>query len=84
MDASLQIDENREVVDQKEPTLLRNTDFDASALGRFFDYIFAHSIMSHAAHWQLPLFIENCAKVLKKQGKVIFSLRLTEENEYGG
>ena len=83
MDASLQIEENREIVLEKEPTFIQNTDFDASSVERSFDYIFAHSIMSHAAHWQLPLFLENCAKVLKTQGKVLFSLRLTEKNEYG-
>lgn len=82
--ASLLIDENRMVVEQKQPTFICNTDFDAGSLERSFDYIFAHSIMSHAAHWQLSLFMENCAKVLKKQGKVIFSIRLTEQNGYGG
>lgn len=81
--ASLQIPENQSVVSEKQPVFLYNSDFDASSLGRTFDYIYAHSIMSHAASWQLPLFLENCAKVLKAGGKVVFSLRLTEMNEYG-
>ncbi len=84
IEASLQITQNRAVVSEKQPIFLHNFDFDASSLGRTFDYVYAHSIMSHAAHWQLPLFLENCAKVLKRGGKVIFSLRLTETNEYGG
>jgi len=84
MDASLKIAENREVVYEKKPVFILNTDFDSSSLERSFNYIFAHSIMSHAAHWQLPLFLENCAKNLKKGGKVIFSIRLTERNGYGG
>lgn len=84
MEASLQIPENQAIVSEKQPTFLCAFNFDASSLGRSFDYIYAHSIMSHAAHWQLPLFLENCAKVLKEQGKVVFSLRLTETNEYGG
>ena len=83
MEASLQIPENRAVVLAKQPVFLCNYDFDGSSLGRTFDYIYAHSIMSHAAHWQLPLFLENCAKVLREGGKVVFSLRLTEMNEYG-
>ncbi len=83
MNASLKIPENREVVEKKKPTFLPNTDFDASSLGITFDYIFAHSIMSHAAEWQLPLFLKNCAKVLKEGGKVVFSIRLTEANGYG-
>lgn len=80
---SLEIAENREIVAEREPLFLNIDDFDASSTGITFDYIFAHSIMSHAAHWQLPLFLENCAKVLKDDGKVIFSIRLTERNEYG-
>ena len=83
MEASLQIPENRAVVFEKQPVFLHNPNFDGSALMRAFDYIYAHSIMSHAAHWQLPLFLEKCASVLKEGGKVVFSLRLTETNEYG-
>lgn len=82
--ASLQIPENQIVVDQQSPIFLQNTDFDASSLGIAFDFIFAHSIMSHAAYWQLPLFLKNCAQVLKDGGKVIFSIRLTEVNGFGG
>lgn len=84
MEASLQIPENLDVVSEKQPVFLYNSDFDGSSFERTFDYIFAHSIMSHAAYWQLPLFLENCAKVLREGGKVVFSLRLTEMNEYGG
>lgn len=83
MEASLKINDNKEIIHQKKPTFLFNTNFDASSLGVTFDYIFAHSIMSHAAHWQLPLFLNNCANVLKEGGKVVFSIRLTEGNEYG-
>ena len=83
MEASLRIEENFEVVCEREPIFLSNTDFDASSLGITFDYVFAHSIMSHAAHWQLPLFLSHCAKVLKEGGKLVFSIRLTEGNEYG-
>lgn len=82
--ASLEIPENYAVVAERQPIFLSNYDFDASEVGISFDYIFAHSIMSHAAHWQLPLFLENCSKVLKDGGKVVFSIRLTEPNEYGG
>lgn len=84
IEASLQIPENQAVVTEKQPVFLNNEDFDASSLGRTFDYIYAHSIMSHAALWQLPLFLKNCAKVLKEGGKVLFSIRLTQPNAYGG
>lgn len=77
------IAENRVVIEASKPLFLQRSDFDAQSTGIVFDFIFAHSIMSHAAHWQLPLFLENSAKVLKEGGKVIFSLRLTQPNEYG-
>lgn len=83
IDATLQIPENSKIVEDACPQFLYNQDFDASSLGIQFDYIISHSIMSHAAYWQLPLFLKNCAQILKSGGKVVFSLRLTEPNKYG-
>jgi cyclopropane fatty-acyl-phospholipid synthase-like methyltransferase len=83
MEQSLKIPENRKVVEERCPTFVQNGDFSAQSTGITFDYVFAHSIMSHAAHWQLSLFFENTSKVLKEGGKVVFSIRLTEPSEYG-
>lgn len=83
MNKTLLIAENQQVVKEKDPLFINTTDFDASSSNVEFDYVFAHSIMSHAADWQLSLFFEKTAQVLKKNGKVIFSIRLTEPNEYG-
>ncbi len=80
---SLKIETNRTIVESRRPLFLFNDQFDASETKIRFDYILSHSILSHAAHWQLPLFLENCAKVLKKGGKVVVSIRLTEPNEFG-
>ncbi len=80
---SSNVPENRVVVNEKKPNFLYFEDFDGSSKCTTFDYIISHSVMSHAAHWQLSLFLKNCSGVLKKGGKVIFSLRLTEPNEYG-
>jgi cyclopropane fatty-acyl-phospholipid synthase-like methyltransferase len=80
---TLLIPENALIIKEKSPLFVNNLSFDATSTGILFDYVFAHSIMSHAAHWQLPLFFEQTFKVLKKNGKVIFSIRLTEPNEYG-
>jgi 2-polyprenyl-3-methyl-5-hydroxy-6-metoxy-1,4-benzoquinol methylase len=57
-----------------------NAAFDARETGRLFDFILSHSVMSHAPRWQLELFLANCAAVLKKGGKAVFSLRLTRPN----
>jgi cyclopropane fatty-acyl-phospholipid synthase-like methyltransferase len=68
---------------QKRPVFLSNQEFDASELGITFDYIFAHSILSHAAHWQLSQFLENTSKVLAPNGKILASVRLAEGNPWG-
>ena len=36
-----------------EPTFLRRSDFDARELRRTYDYVLAHSILSHCAQHQL-------------------------------
>lgn len=79
---SLSIPENSVITDEKKPCFLQRTDFDASDTGVLFDYVLAHSIMSHAPLWQLRLFFEKCAGVLKEGGKVLFSIRLTEPNSF--
>jgi cyclopropane fatty-acyl-phospholipid synthase-like methyltransferase len=73
----------RWVVATKRPTFLERTDFDAGGLGRTFDYVLAHSILSHCAHWQLEEFIRNVARVLSPQGRILASIRLAEGNAYG-
>lgn len=83
MNQTLLIVENQQIITKKSPLFLNNADFDASSLGIVFDYVYAHSIMSHAADWQLSFFLKNISKVLKNNGKAIFSIRLTEPNEYG-
>lgn len=82
IDASLKIKENKNVVDEKQCRFFYNEDFDASQANIQFDYVISHSIISHAPLWQFKLFLQNCAKVLKDGGKVVFSLRLTEPNEF--
>lgn len=80
---SLNIRENYELCFKKAPQFFYNSNFDGSLANIEFDYIIAHSIISHAANWQFLQFLENCAKVLKPNGKVIFSLRLTKPNKWG-
>lgn len=72
-----------ELVASKQPAFLSNEEFDASQLGMKFDFIFAHSVLSHAAHWQLDQFLSNSAAVLSPDGKILASIRLAEGNEFG-
>jgi len=64
---------------EKLPVFLNNTDFDASAAARRFDFIISHSILSHAAAWQLPLFMKGVRKVLAPRGIAIASIRFYNE-----
>jgi cyclopropane fatty-acyl-phospholipid synthase-like methyltransferase len=73
----------RDLVQRKRPHFLSNENFDAAELGISFDYVFAHSVLSHAAHWQLEQFLGNSSAVLAPQGRILASIRLAEGNEFG-
>jgi cyclopropane fatty-acyl-phospholipid synthase-like methyltransferase len=64
----------------KKPIFLARTDFDASETNRRFDFVLSHSVLSHAAHWQLPLFLGKLAGVLGPFGMIVASLRLYDEH----
>jgi len=78
IDAALTNPGNRRLVESKRACFLNVDDFDASSLGRSFDYVLSHSVLSHAAHWQLPLFLHNVGKVLAPSGRIVASFRLAE------
>jgi cyclopropane fatty-acyl-phospholipid synthase-like methyltransferase len=73
----------RQLVNEKQARFLSEDDFDASKLGITFDFAFSHSVLSHAAHWQLEQFLRNVGKVLAPSGRVLASIRLAEGNAYG-
>lgn len=74
-----------ELIREKLPVFLENMDFDASAAGRKFDYVISHSILSHSAAWQLPLFMKGVKKVLAPRGVAIASIRFySDSNELMG
>jgi cyclopropane fatty-acyl-phospholipid synthase-like methyltransferase len=83
LDAALQSRRTRWLVTRKRATFLARTDFDASELGRSFDYVLSHSVLSHCAHWQLEQFVANVASVLAPGGRILASIRLAEGNAYG-
>lgn len=62
----------------KRPIFLNCVDFDAQSTGRLFDFVLSHSILSHAAHWQLPLFMESLSRNLAPHGVALVSIRLQD------
>jgi len=72
-----------DLIDQKQVTFLSVTDFDVSKLEKKFDFIFAHSVLSHCAYWQLQQFLQNTSKVLASRGKIVASIYLAEGNNFG-
>ena len=73
----------RELVNEKHARFLSVDDFDASRLGIKFDFVLSHSILSHAAHWQLEQYLGNAAKVLAPAGRILASIILAEGNVHG-
>jgi SAM-dependent methyltransferase len=70
--------ETADLIHSKRPIFLDNWNFDASAVGRKFDFIISHSILSHAAAWQLPVFLKSVKSVLAPLGVTIASLRFSD------
>jgi SAM-dependent methyltransferase len=68
---------------RKRPMFLTVTDFDATALGRTYDYVLSHSVLSHCAHPQLDQFMSNVTRVLRPTGRIVASIRLAEGNAFG-
>jgi cyclopropane fatty-acyl-phospholipid synthase-like methyltransferase len=71
------------LVEAKQPQFLFRTDFDAGSLNQTFDYVLSHSVLSHAAHWQLEEYLRNTSKVLAPGGRIVASIRLAEGNAFG-
>ena len=72
--------EARNLIATRKPVFLAREDFDASEVCRQFDFVISHSILSHAAHWQLPLFLGSMKRVLAPSGVAIVSLRFFDDN----
>jgi cyclopropane fatty-acyl-phospholipid synthase-like methyltransferase len=83
LDAALAARSVRWLVRRKHPTLLERSDFDAGELGRTYDYVLSHSILSHCAHHQLEEFLRKVSRVLRPDGRIVASIRLAEGNAYG-
>jgi len=74
-----------ELIEVKHPLFLESEEFDASRAGRVFDFVVAHSVLSHAAHWQYPLFLRAVKRVLAPNGIVLASIRFyNDSNQIAG
>jgi len=71
--------ELQDTVVKKGASFLSRDDFDASEFGGKFDYIFSHSVLSHASRSQFYDYMVKTAQVLKDDGLSIASFRLGED-----
>lgn len=83
IDNSCEIPQIREAIERKKGRFLHNDRFDATSLDERFDFVISHSVVSHLAHWQLPLFLQNLSRVLTPGGRILASLRFYEGNHVG-
>ncbi len=83
IDSALEVPQIHAAVEQKQARFLFNDQFDASATNEQFDYIISHSILSHCAAWQLPLFLKQLHSSLREGGKILASIRFAEGNQFG-
>ena len=74
-----------DLIHEKRPLFLDSEEFDASGTGRVFDFVVAHSVLSHAAHRQYSLFLQAVKRVLAPNGIVLASIRFYNEmNQIAG
>lgn len=71
------------LLSDRRPHLLERDDFRAPGFDGWADLVLSHSVLSHAAGWQLPLFLAGVAAILHPGGKAVVSLRLAEGNDRG-
>lgn len=64
-----------DLVNSKQPRFIYRDDFDAQESPWKFDFVFAHSVVSHAANWQYPLLLANLRRVMNPGAKFLFSYR---------
>jgi SAM-dependent methyltransferase len=83
IDSALEVPQIKAAVQQKQARFLFTDQFDASSSNEQFDFIISHSILSHCAVWQLPLFLQQLRGSLREGGKILASIRFTEGNRFG-
>lgn len=74
------LNENKTLL-TKEPRFSYAVDFNVENYGGF-DFIVAHSVFSHVAHWQLGTAFHNLRKVVNPGATMLASIRLDQYNSY--
>lgn len=67
----------------KRPRFAHNDDFDMSVFGRRFDFVLAHSILSHTGNRLMEAFFANAARVLEPTG-VVLATYVSGERDFEG
>jgi hypothetical protein len=80
---SRKLSEVDQEIKKKDARFAYNENFDGSLFQTKFDYVISHSILSHAAHWQWPLFLKNVDACMKRGSTILASLHFTDGNAYG-
>lgn len=66
----------------KNPLFLYSSDFNASKAEREFDFVVAHSVLSHAAHWQMEQMFSNVRKAVDYGAVWLCSYRDDQYNSF--
>lgn len=66
----------KELLTEKEAKFSSNKKFHSDEFGGNFDYIFSHSVLSHASEEQFELYLQQNYKDLKPTGISVASFRL--------
>lgn len=68
---------------EKKPKFLSNADFQGPRDQNDFDFVFSHSVLSHASRSQVSNFFKNSSSLLKNGGIIVSSWRDTQGNNFG-
>lgn len=80
--SSMKLPDVHEVTVNKQPRFFARADF-RTGTGEKFDFIFSHSILSHASNDQLTDFFAAAAEQLAEGGVLAASIRFAEGNAFG-
>jgi SAM-dependent methyltransferase len=69
-------------LEAQSPRFAWGTDFDATSFDMDFDFVLAHSVLSHCAHHQLPQLLANTRKVVDEGAVFLCSYRADQYNSF--